>query len=80
MLKWALKNRKKTIFMVILVFVLADMMEQNLLQSIKINGGLGGILESPIALGFMVAAVVVLLGSLIAEFKNKKSTLLTADE
>ena len=65
---------------VILVFVLADMMEQNLLQSIKINGGLGGILESPIALGFMVAAVVVLLGSLIAEFKNKKSTLLTADE
>lgn len=65
---------------VILVFVLADMMEQNLLQSIKINGGLGGILESPIALGFMLAAVVVLMGSMIAEFKNKKSTLLTADE
>lgn len=65
---------------IILVFVLADMMEQNLLQSIKINGGLGGMIESPIAMGFLIAALAVLAGSLIAEFKNKKSALLAADE
>lgn len=65
---------------IILVFVLADMMEQNLLQSIKINGGLNGIVESPIAMAFMIAAVVVIVASLVAEFKNKKSDLLAGDE
>lgn len=65
---------------IILVFVLADMMEQNLLQSIKINNGMSGLIHSPIALAFLIAAVVVIAGSLYAEFKNKKSSLLAADE
>ncbi len=65
---------------VVLVFVLADMMEQNLLQSLKINSGLSGVIKSPIALGLLVAALAVIVFSLIAEFRNKKSALLTADE
>ena len=64
----------------ILVFVLADMIEQNLLQSIRINSGLGGLVKSPIALGLLIAAVVVITVSLVAEFRNKKSDLLTHDE
>ena len=64
----------------ILVFVLADMMEQNLLQSIRINNGMGGLFKSPIALGLLIAALLVITISLIAEFRNKKSALLTHDE
>ncbi len=65
---------------VILVFVLADMMEQNLLQSMKINSGLGGIIKSPVATGLIVAAALVIIVSLFMELKNKKSDLLAADE
>ena len=65
---------------VILVFVLADMMEQNLLQSIKINGNLIGVVQSPIALALLIGAVLVLTVSLVAELKNKKSSMLAADE
>ena len=65
---------------VILVFVLADMMEQNLLQSIKINGSLIGVVQSPIALALLIGAVLVLTVSLVAELKNKKSSMLAADE
>ena len=64
----------------ILVFVLADMIEQNLLQSIRINNGMGGLVQSPIALGLLIAAVLVITVSLVAEFRNKKSDLLTHDE
>ena len=64
----------------ILVFVLADMIEQNLLQSIRINNGMGGLVQSPIALGLLIAAVLVITVSLVAEFRNKKSELLTHDE
>lgn len=64
----------------ILVFVLADMMEQNLLQSLKINSGIGGLFKSTTALVLLIASVVVITFSLIAELKNKKSALLTHDE
>jgi putative tricarboxylic transport membrane protein len=65
---------------IILVFVLTDRMEQALLQSVKIHAGVLGILTSPIALALLIAAIVVIVGSLIMEIKNKKSALLESDE
>ena len=77
---YVLKKLEIPLAPAILVFVLADMMEQNLLQSIKINDGIGGLFSSPIALGILCASLLVITLSLIAEFRNKKSALLTHDE
>ena len=77
---YVLKKLEIPLAPAILVFVLADMMEQNLLQSIKINDGIGGLFSSPIALGLLCASLLVITLSLIAEFRNKKSALLTHDE
>lgn len=77
---YALKKLDIPLAPTILVFVLADMMEQNLLQSLKINSGIGGLFKSTTALVLLIASVVVITFSLIAELKNKKSALLTHDE
>ena len=77
---YVLKKLDVPLAPVILVFVLADMIEQNLLQSIKINSGIGGLFTSPISLGLLIASLLVITFSLIAEFRNKKSALLAHDE
>ena len=41
---------------------------------------MGGLVQSPSALGLLIAAVLVITVSLVAEFRNKKSELLTHDE
>ncbi len=62
---------------IVLVYVLSEMIERSLLQSLKINKGISGLYSSPIALGLLIAAVLILVVSLYAEIKNKKSEFLT---
>ncbi len=61
---------------IVLVFVLSEMMERSILQSIKINKGLSGLYTSPIAMTLLISAAFVLVYSLISELKNKKSAYL----
>jgi putative tricarboxylic transport membrane protein len=61
---------------IVLTYVLGDMMEKALLQSVKMNGGsLAGLVQSPISLAMLILAAVVLCGSVVAEIKNKKSAI-----
>ncbi|MCL2318850.1 MAG: tripartite tricarboxylate transporter permease, partial [Treponema sp.] len=62
---------------IVLTFVLADLMENALLQTIKMNDGtLMGLVRSPIAMVMLSVAFIVLVLSAWAEFKNKKSVML----
>jgi putative tricarboxylic transport membrane protein len=61
---------------IVLTYVLGAMMEKALLQSVKMNdGSLIGLVHSPIALGILVLAAIVFVGSVYAEIKNKKAVL-----
>ena len=62
---------------IVLVFVLSEMMERSLLQSMKINRGLSGLYTSPIALVLLLASAAVVVLSFVAELKNKKSAMLS---
>jgi putative tricarboxylic transport membrane protein len=63
---------------VVLTYVLSGMMESALLRSIKMNrGSLRGLVESPISLTMLLLSLLVLVSSLYAELKNKKSKLLS---
>lgn len=62
---------------IILTFVLSRLMESALLQSVKMNNGSAiGLITSPISATMITLSVLVLAGSLYAEAKNKKSSLL----
>ena len=63
-----------------LVFVLSEMMERSILQSIKINKGLSGLYNSPICMTLLILSVIILIASLLAEYSNKKSSFLTSDD
>ncbi|MDR2613790.1 MAG: tripartite tricarboxylate transporter permease [Candidatus Accumulibacter sp.] len=61
---------------IVLTYVLGDMMEKALLQSVKMNNGsLIGLVQSPISLTMLILAAIVLCGSVYAEIKNKKSAI-----
>lgn len=61
---------------IVLTYVLGDMMEKALLQSVKMNNGsLIGLVQSPISLAMLILAAIVLCGSVYAEIKNKKSAI-----
>jgi putative tricarboxylic transport membrane protein len=61
---------------IVLTYVLGDMMEKALLQSVKMNNGsLIGLVHSPISLVMLILTAVVLAGSVYAEIKNKKSAI-----
>lgn len=61
---------------IVLTYVLSAMMETALLQSVKMNGSLVGLVTSPISLVMIIISAIVLVFSLYAEIKNKKSALL----
>ncbi len=66
---------------IVLTFVLSDMMEKALLQSVKMNNNsLIGLVTSPISAVMLGIAVLVLAGSIVAELKNKKSAMLNDSE
>lgn len=62
---------------IVLTYVLSAMMESALLQSVKMNNGsLSGLIKSPISACMLLLTAFVLVASLYAEMKNKKSTML----
>lgn len=66
---------------IVLTFVLSDMMEKALLQSVKMNNGsLNGLITSPISATMLGISALVLAGSIFAEIKNKKSEMLNDSE
>lgn len=66
---------------IVLTYVLGDMMEKALLQSIKMNNGsIIGLVKSPISLTILILAAVVLASSIYAEIKNKKQMLASEDD
>jgi putative tricarboxylic transport membrane protein len=65
---------------IVLTYVLSSMMEKALLQSIKMNGSMIGLVKSPISLVMLILAVIVFVASLWAELKNKKSAMLTSSD
>ncbi len=73
---YVLKKLEIPMAPIVLVYVLSEMIERSLLQSLKINKGFSGLYSSPIALGFLIAAVLILVLSLYAEFRNKKTDFL----
>ncbi|MDR1935657.1 MAG: tripartite tricarboxylate transporter permease [Candidatus Accumulibacter sp.] len=61
---------------IVLTYVLGTMMEKALLQSVKMNNGsLIGLVQSPISLAILILAAIVLVGSVLAEIKNKKAAI-----
>jgi putative tricarboxylic transport membrane protein len=79
-LGYVLKKMDIPMAPIALVFVLSEMMERSILQSMKINKGLSGLYTSPIALGLLIFSAVILVISLVAEFKNKKSVFLAESD
>jgi putative tricarboxylic transport membrane protein len=61
---------------IVLTYVLGDMMEKALLQSVKMNNSsLIGLVRSPISLFMLILAAVVLCGSVYAEIRNRKAAI-----
>ncbi|MEM1484430.1 tripartite tricarboxylate transporter permease [Oscillospiraceae bacterium PP1C4] len=62
---------------IVLTYVLSSMMESALLQTVKMNNGSAiGLIKSPISAVMLLLSAFVLVASLYAELKNKKSAML----